>query len=83
MATKGPVNGVYFFVFDFFIMQGSSDSNDVLPKAVTYFYPPDEQKKNAVIMIITSSNICLFVFYRNLETSRLRRNRRCCTILST
>jgi hypothetical protein len=48
MATKGYSNGVYFFIFDFFIMQDSNDSNDVLPKAITYFYPPDEQMKNDV-----------------------------------
>ena len=69
MASKVHYNnGVYFFIFDFFIMQDSSDSNDVLPKAITYFYPPDEQIKNDVnyndYCIIQD---CCFSFVLNIQ----------------
>lgn len=50
MASKMPSQIPYFFIFDFYIMQGSNDSNDMLPKAIIYFYPPDEQIRNEVFI---------------------------------
>ncbi len=49
MATKGSMSIPYFFVFDFFLMKSASDDNDVLPKAISYFYPTDEQIKKQVL----------------------------------
>ncbi len=49
MVTKGSMSVPYFFVFDFFLMKSASDDNDVLPKAISYFYPTDEQIKKQVL----------------------------------
>lgn len=81
MASKGNSHAPYFFIFDFYIMQGSSDSNDVLPLAVVYFYPNDEQKKKDVnISFEYDQQKSLWI---NLETLRLRRDRWNDSILST
>jgi hypothetical protein len=47
MATSIP----FFFIFDFYLMQGASEDNDVLPQAILYFYPIDEQIKKEVIIL--------------------------------
>lgn len=83
MASKGTSHAPYFFIFDFYIMQGSSDSNDVLPQAIVYFYPNDEQKKKDVnIFEKTNAQQCQS-FVWNLETLRLRGDRGNYSILST
>ncbi|CAF3925435.1 unnamed protein product [Adineta steineri] len=46
--TMPPVP--FFFLFDFYLMQGSTDDNDVLPEAIIYFYPTDPQLKDLKIL---------------------------------
>jgi hypothetical protein len=52
MASKGTLSRPYFFIADFYIMKGASDSNDVLTKAIAYHYPTDEHIKDQVILLI-------------------------------
>ena len=81
MASKGTNHAPYFFIFDFYIMQGSSDSNDVLPQAVVYFYPNDEQKKKNVNISFEYNQFKSVLM--NLETLRLWRDRWNDSVLST
>jgi len=71
MATKGSISVPYFFIFDFFLMKSASDENDVVPKAISYFYPNDEQTKQQVLIIIYTK---IELFFSNLENFRLWRN---------
>jgi len=63
MASKGTISGPYFFIFDFYVMTGADDSNDVLPKAVLYFYSTDDQTKEQVNIIIYSKISFFFSFF--------------------
>ncbi|UJR22851.1 hypothetical protein I4U23_025880 [Adineta vaga] len=52
LKTKSSASLVnpFFFIFDFYMMQGASDDNDVLPEAILYFYPIDEQAKTQKLL---------------------------------
>ncbi|CAF1269692.1 unnamed protein product [Rotaria sordida] len=43
MASKATKPNLFFFIFDFYLMKGAQDDNDILPEAILYFYPRDEQ----------------------------------------
>jgi hypothetical protein len=51
MTSKMARSIPFFFIFDFYLMQGASEDNDVLPQAILYFYPIDEQIKKEVIIL--------------------------------
>jgi len=54
MATlKSSTASPFFYIFDFYLMNDSSDSNDIVPIAILYFYPTDEESKKQVTYLIT------------------------------
>ncbi|CAF4526958.1 unnamed protein product, partial [Rotaria sp. Silwood2] len=50
MASKATKPNFFFFIFDFYLMKGSQDDNDVLPEAILYFYPRDDQTRQQKLL---------------------------------
>jgi len=61
MTSKTATSIPFFFIFDFYLMQGASDDNDMLPQAILYFYPTDEQIKKQVIILNSTKIECSFI----------------------